>query len=301
MRTWSFAMVTDYCQRSSLAQPRFLFWFPRSLLWAAPGLRDSAVFTVLLCFSALGLRPRSWAPASLERGGPSLLRGHEPELGPHESWELSSFVRSERKQSRWGAGVSKGSHNRNLESRFFLITRPRLGRLSSHMLTVIFVVRAFGAIHGKLGGGGAVGTRQVQIAGGRNMCPLSWGPRRISRDKKNSSGDSQVAQMVKNLPAVQETQVPSPGPEDPLEKGMATHSSILAWRIPWQRSLVGYSPWGHKESGTTEPLTLAVLRFFHCRLFQALGVTEGKVGGEDFSQPGLVNPAGLSNPCKMVL
>ena len=41
-----------------------------------------------------------------------------------------------------------------------------------------------------------------------------------------------MAQMVKNLPAVQETQVQSLGREDPLEKGMATHSSILAWRIP---------------------------------------------------------------------
>ena len=44
---------------------------------------------------------------------------------------------------------------------------------------------------------------------------------------------SLVAQMVKNLPAMQETQVPSLGLEDPLEKEMATHSSILAWRIPW--------------------------------------------------------------------
>ena len=42
-----------------------------------------------------------------------------------------------------------------------------------------------------------------------------------------------VAQMVKNLPAMQETQVQSLGWEDPLEKGMATHSRILAWRIPW--------------------------------------------------------------------
>ena len=42
-----------------------------------------------------------------------------------------------------------------------------------------------------------------------------------------------VAQMVKNLPAVRETQVLSQGQEDPLEKGMATHSSILAWRSPW--------------------------------------------------------------------
>ena len=44
-----------------------------------------------------------------------------------------------------------------------------------------------------------------------------------------------VAQMVKNLLAVQETQIPSLGQEDPLEEGMATHSSILAWRIPMDR------------------------------------------------------------------
>ena len=43
----------------------------------------------------------------------------------------------------------------------------------------------------------------------------------------------EVAQMVKNLTAMQETQVQSLGQEDPLERGMATHSSILAWKIPW--------------------------------------------------------------------
>jgi len=42
-----------------------------------------------------------------------------------------------------------------------------------------------------------------------------------------------VAETVKNLPAMQETQFRSLGQEDPLEKGMATHSSILAWRFPW--------------------------------------------------------------------
>ena len=42
-----------------------------------------------------------------------------------------------------------------------------------------------------------------------------------------------VAQVIKRLPALQETQVRSLGQEDPLEKGMATHSSILAWRTPW--------------------------------------------------------------------
>ena len=51
-----------------------------------------------------------------------------------------------------------------------------------------------------------------------------------------------MAQTVKNLPAMQELHVQSLGWEDPLEKGMATHSSILAWRVPWIEDLVGYSP-----------------------------------------------------------
>ena len=64
--------------------------------------------------------------------------------------------------------------------------------------------------------------------------------------------------MVKNLSAMQKTQVPSLSQEDPLEKGMANHSSILAWRIPWtERSLAGYSPWGGKESDATERVTLS--------------------------------------------
>ena len=58
--------------------------------------------------------------------------------------------------------------------------------------------------------------------------------------------------MVKNLPAVQEIGVQSLGWEDPLGMGMATHYSILACRIPWTGSLMGYSPWGHKESDMTE-------------------------------------------------
>ena len=49
---------------------------------------------------------------------------------------------------------------------------------------------------------------------------------------------SLVAQTVKNLPVVQETLVQFLGLEDPLEKGMATHSSILAWRIPWTEERV---------------------------------------------------------------
>ena len=58
--------------------------------------------------------------------------------------------------------------------------------------------------------------------------------------------------MVKILPPMQETWTRSLGQEDPLEEGMAAHSSILAWRAHGQRSLAGYSPWGHKESDVTE-------------------------------------------------
>ena len=53
---------------------------------------------------------------------------------------------------------------------------------------------------------------------------------------------------------MQETQVQSLGWEDPLEKEMAAHSSILAWKIPWTQSLVGYRPWGSKELDMTERL-----------------------------------------------
>ena len=63
---------------------------------------------------------------------------------------------------------------------------------------------------------------------------------------------SWVAQIVKNLPAMQETWVTSLGQDNPLEEGMATHSSILAWRKHGQRSLVGPSPWGPKEWDTPE-------------------------------------------------
>ena len=55
--------------------------------------------------------------------------------------------------------------------------------------------------------------------------------------------------MVKNLPAVQETQVRSLGQEDPLEKGMATHSSILAWRIPWMEESSGLQSMGPQRVG----------------------------------------------------
>ena len=57
-----------------------------------------------------------------------------------------------------------------------------------------------------------------------------------------------MVQMVKNLPAMQGTQVQSLGQEDPVEKGLKTHSSIFVLReFQEKRSLMGYSPWGHKS------------------------------------------------------
>ena len=73
--------------------------------------------------------------------------------------------------------------------------------------------------------------------------------------------------MVKNLPAVQETQ----SQEDPLEKGVATHSSILAWRVLGQRSLAGYSPWGRKRARydlATNTFTFTYLEHFPGLMYQ---------------------------------
>ena len=58
-----------------------------------------------------------------------------------------------------------------------------------------------------------------------------------------------MAQRVKNLPAMQETQVQSLGQEDPLEEGMATHSSTLAWRIPWTEEPSGLQSMGSQRVG----------------------------------------------------
>ena len=65
---------------------------------------------------------------------------------------------------------------------------------------------------------------------------------------------AQVSQMVKNLPAIQNTSVQSTGQKHPLEKAMATHYP-LPGEFHGQRSLAGYSPWGHEEVDTTEQLT----------------------------------------------
>ena len=65
-------------------------------------------------------------------------------------------------------------------------------------------------------------------------------------------GASLIAQTVKNVPEMTETRPQSLGWEDPLEKGMATHSSILAWRIPWTEESGGIQSMGSQESDTAE-------------------------------------------------
>ena len=83
---------------------------------------------------------------------------------------------------------------------------------------------------------------------------------RISPSRTLSDSDMRIlshaseVQMVKCLSVMRETWVQSLGQEDPPGEGGGNHSSILAWRIPWRRSLVGYSPWARKESDTPERL-----------------------------------------------
>ena len=72
-----------------------------------------------------------------------------------------------------------------------------------------------------------------------------------------------VVQRLKRLPAMWETWVRSLGWEDPLAKEMATHSSILVWRIPWMEELGGLQSTGRKESDTTERLHFHFLPY-HC-------------------------------------
>ena len=72
-----------------------------------------------------------------------------------------------------------------------------------------------------------------------------------------------VAQLLKNPPSVWEIWVRSLGWEDPLEKGMAAHSHMLAWRMPWTEEPGGLHPWGHKKSDT---LSRPTLPFHHLEI-----------------------------------
>ena len=74
---------------------------------------------------------------------------------------------------------------------------------------------------------------------------------------------SLVVQLVKNLAAMQETWVQSLGPENLLEKEMATHSRIVAWKVPWteEPGRVGYNPWGHEsQTGLSDYTTTTTLK-----------------------------------------
>ena len=82
-----------------------------------------------------------------------------------------------------------------------------------------------------------------------------------------------MAQRVKRLPAMQETQVPSLGRENPLEKEMATHSSILAWRIPWTEEPGGLQSTGSQRVGHNWATSLS-LSFFP--LTSSIGITSEK-------------------------
>ena len=94
--------------------------------------------------------------------------------------------------------------------------------------------------------------------------------------------------MVKCLPTMQETWVQSLGQEDPLKKEMATHSSILAWKIPWTEEPGGlYSPWGCKESEMTEYLTATTNQTFS-------GSSDGKVSAYNAGDLGSILGSGRS-------
>ena len=87
---------------------------------------------------------------------------------------------------------------------------------------------------------------------------LPWQHRALDGDRNTDSKEQPlVAQLVKNLPAMQETQVQPLGGEDPLEREMATHSSILTWKLPWTEEPGGLQSTGSQSQTrlSTKPTT----------------------------------------------
>ena len=88
----------------------------------------------------------------------------------------------------------------------------------------------------------------------KHSCPIFWWTYEFSSPGCIPMSRTAGSSLVKNLPAMWEIHVWSLGQEDPLQKGLATHSSVLAWRIPWIEE-PGYSPRGHKVGHDWERLT----------------------------------------------
>ena len=121
---------------------------------------------------------------------------------------------------------------------------------------------------------------------------------------------SQVAQLIKNLPAMQETQIWSLGWEDPLEKDMATHSSILAWRIPWTEEpgrlqsmglqRVGHN-WACTHADTDLPLGMGWgrgMRRAHQALWNPTNLPTHAHKVESLMQYGQTRGHGFSSPAR---
>ena len=117
----------------------------------------------------------------------------------------------------------------------------------SFLIDPSFLSKRHAGIANTLGGfpGGSGVKKPPANAGDPGLIPgLGRSPREGDDNPLQYYWTSLVAQMAKNLPAVEETWVQSLDQEDPLEKGMATHSRILAWRIPWTEEPGGLQSMG---------------------------------------------------------
>ena len=97
----------------------------------------------------------------------------------------------------------------------------------------------------------------------------------LERGLRRNNWGFPVAQTVKNLPAMQETWVRSLDQEDPLEKGLATHSSTLAWRIPWTEEPGGLQSMGWQSQTQLTNYHFHFL-FLHIKILKARKSTPGK-------------------------
>ena len=122
-----------------------------------------------------------------------------------------------------------------------------LHKFLSFLIDPSFLSKSRAGIANSLGGfpgGSAIKKLPADVGGLGSIPGLGRSPREGNDNPLQYYWTSLVAQMVKNLPAVEETRVQSLDQDDPLEKGMATHSSILAWRVPWTEEPGGLQSMG---------------------------------------------------------